>query len=87
MKRGRRLRGMELAGGEIFERAVGRAATANITPDPRASPTTDEALFVQVLRTGFVKAASSAPSCLLGIPQLDRRRPQGHLCYLRTVKR
>jgi len=50
------LSGMDFAGGFILEGPWGRVASANITPDPSGIPYYDEALFKQVMRTGYVKA-------------------------------
>ena len=47
---------MAFSGGQIFEGPWGRVATPNLTPDPSGIPYYDEALFVQVIRTGYVKA-------------------------------
>jgi hypothetical protein len=44
--------GLEFGGGTVF----GDVASANITPDPSGISYYDEALFIQVMRTGFVKA-------------------------------
>jgi mono/diheme cytochrome c family protein len=55
---GQALAGMDFAGGEIFEGPWGKVATANLTPDPSGIPYYDEALFVQAMRTGSVKARS-----------------------------
>jgi len=56
MERGQPLAGMEFGGGQIFDGPWGKVATANLTPDPSGIPYYDEALFVQVIRTGYVKA-------------------------------
>lgn len=56
MDRGAPLPNMELAGGQIFNGPWGRVATANLTPDPSGIPYYDEALFLQVIRTGYVRA-------------------------------
>jgi mono/diheme cytochrome c family protein len=53
---GQPLPGMDFAGGLILDGPWGRVATANITPDPSGIPYYDEAMFTQVIRTGFVKA-------------------------------
>jgi mono/diheme cytochrome c family protein len=53
---GQPLPGMDLAGGQIFEGPWGKVATANLTPDPSGIPYYDEALFLQTIRTGAVKA-------------------------------
>jgi mono/diheme cytochrome c family protein len=54
--RGQRLPGMDFAGGFVLEGPWGRVASANLTPDPSGIPYYDQALFVEVLRTGYVKA-------------------------------
>jgi mono/diheme cytochrome c family protein len=53
---GQAIRGMEFAGGFIFDGPWGRVASANLTPAPSGIPYYDEALFAEVLRTGHVKA-------------------------------
>jgi mono/diheme cytochrome c family protein len=53
---GQALAGMDFAGGQIFEGPWGKVATANLTPDPSGIPYYDEALFLQTMRTGSVKA-------------------------------
>ncbi len=54
--KGEFLPGMELAGGQVFEGPWGRVASANLTPDPSGIPYYDEPLFLQALRTGYVRA-------------------------------
>ncbi len=54
--KGQPLAGMEFGGGQVFEGPWGRVATSNLTPDPSGIPYYDEALFVQTLRTGYVRA-------------------------------
>ena len=44
------------AGGFPLQDAAGARVSANITPDPSGIPYYDEALFVEVMRTGRVKA-------------------------------
>jgi Cytochrome C oxidase, cbb3-type, subunit III len=56
--KGEYLPNMDLAGGQIFEGPWGRVASANLTPDPSGIPYYDETLFLQALRTGYVKARS-----------------------------
>jgi hypothetical protein len=53
---GQPIRGMEFAGGFVFDGPWGRVASANLTPDPSGIPYYDAALFKEVLRTGYVKA-------------------------------
>lgn len=50
------LPGLDFSGGFILEGPWGKVASANITPDPSGISYYDEALFVQVMRTGYVKA-------------------------------
>lgn len=56
MIRGQYLKGMDFAGGFVLDGPWGYVAAANVTPDPSGIPYYDEALFLQVMRTGFVKA-------------------------------
>jgi hypothetical protein len=53
---GQPIRGLEFAGGFVFDGPWGRVASANLTPDPSGIPYYDVALFREVLRTGYVKA-------------------------------
>jgi mono/diheme cytochrome c family protein len=53
---GQPIRGMDFAGGFVFDGPWGRVASANLTPDPSGIPYYDAALFKEVLRTGYVKA-------------------------------
>ena len=54
--KGQPIRGLEFAGGIILEGPWGRVASANITPDPSGISYYDEALFLEVVHTGYVKA-------------------------------
>jgi mono/diheme cytochrome c family protein len=56
MDKGAPLPNMDLSGGQIFEGPWGRVASANLTPDPSGIPYYDETMFLQVIRTGYVKA-------------------------------
>jgi cytochrome c len=47
---------MDFSGGQVFEGPWGKVASANLTPDPSGIPYYDETLFLQAIRTGFVKA-------------------------------
>ncbi len=58
MDKGEPVPNMELSGGQIFDGPWGRVASANLTPDPSGIPYYDEALFMQAIRTGYVKARS-----------------------------
>jgi hypothetical protein len=54
--RGRRIAALEFAGGFPLQDANGAGASVNITTDPSGIPYYDEALFLEVIRTGHVKA-------------------------------
>jgi mono/diheme cytochrome c family protein len=54
--KGQDIPGMEFAGGSILEGPWGKVASANITPDPSGISYYNEALFIQTLRTGYVRA-------------------------------
>ena len=54
--KGQPIRGLEYAGGFILDGPWGRLASANITPDPSGIPYYDEALFLEMIHTGYVKA-------------------------------
>ncbi len=53
---GQRIPGLEFAGGEVLTNPNGKIAAANITQDASGIPYYDEALFVEMMRTGHVKA-------------------------------
>jgi hypothetical protein len=53
---GQRLAALDLAGGFLLRGPWGEAASANLTPDPSGIPYYDEALFLEVMRTGYAKA-------------------------------
>ncbi len=52
--------GMDLAGGSILEGPWGRVAASNLTPDPAGISYYDDVLFIQTMRTGYVKARKLA---------------------------
>jgi mono/diheme cytochrome c family protein len=56
VERGEPLPGLDMSGGQVFEGPWGRVASANLTPDPSGIPYYDENLFLQAMRTGYVKA-------------------------------
>lgn len=47
---------LTFAGGEVFSGPFGKIASANITPDATGISYYDESLFLQALKTGYVKA-------------------------------
>src|SRR5258708_2880514 len=56
MDKGQPIPNMDFSGGQIFEGPWGKVATSNLTPDPSGIPYYDEVLFLQAIRTGYVKA-------------------------------
>jgi mono/diheme cytochrome c family protein len=59
--RGEPLAGMEFAGGFILNEPGRNVASANITPDATGISYYDEALFIEMIRTGHVKARQLSP--------------------------
>ena len=53
---------MALAGGVTLSSPFGTATSANLTPDASGISYYDEALFIQALRTGMVKARQLNPA-------------------------
>jgi hypothetical protein len=85
--KGQPLPNMDLAGGQIFEGPWGKVATANLTQDPSGIPYYDEALFVQTIRTGYVRARPLNPimpwSHYRGMTDEDLK---AIFAYLKSVK-
>jgi mono/diheme cytochrome c family protein len=59
--KGQRIEGMKLAGGFTLTTPGNSATSANITPDASGISYYDEALFIEVMRTGMVKARKLSP--------------------------
>jgi mono/diheme cytochrome c family protein len=55
-KNGQSVAALDLSGGFLLRGPWGDVASANITPDPSGIPYYDEALFLEVMRTGYAKA-------------------------------
>lgn len=55
-EQGQLISGLDFAGGLVLKGPWGEVASANITPDPSGISYYDEALFLQVMRTGHVRA-------------------------------
>lgn len=55
-ERGQPLAGMDFGGGFVLDGPWGRVASSNITPDPSGISYYDQAMFTQVMRTGFIGA-------------------------------
>jgi mono/diheme cytochrome c family protein len=83
-ERGRPLAGLALGGGNVTP--DGAVATANITPDATGIPYYDEALFLEVMRKGHVKARRLSPAMpwwlYRGMSDADLRAV---FAYLQTV--
>lgn len=82
------LPGFEFAGGQVFRGAWGSTpVSTNITPDASGIGYYDEALFIQVLKTGYVKARKLDP--LMPVEQysgLTDDDLKAMFAYMRTVK-
>jgi Cytochrome c len=85
--KGEKLPGLEFAGGAIFSGPWGNVASANLTPDPSGIPYYDEALFLQVLHSGYVKARPLNPIMPVMIyTNLTDSDLKAMFAYLRTLK-
>lgn len=85
---GQPVEGLEYGGGNLFGDGKGGAvAAANITPDPTGISYYDEALFVEAMRTGHVKARTLSPAmpwwAFKGMTDEDLR---AMFAYLRTLR-
>jgi mono/diheme cytochrome c family protein len=85
--RGQSVPGMELAGGFTMTGPWGSVATSNITPDPSGIGYYDESLFLQAMRTGYVRARELSPI----MPVFDFKNMtdddlKAMFAYLRTLK-
>jgi mono/diheme cytochrome c family protein len=79
--------GFEYAGGGHMRGPWGEVTTANITPDPSGISYYDEALFVQVIRTGYVKARKLNSIMPFGAyKNLTDDDLKAIFAYLRTLK-
>jgi len=86
-ERGQPVAGFEYAGGWVMKGPWGEVSTANITPDPSGISYYDEALFLQVMRTGYVKARKLNSIMPFGsYKNLTDDDLKAIFAYLRTVK-
>lgn len=87
MERGQPLAGLDYAGGQVFTGKWGKTVSGNITPDASGIGYYDEALFLQVMHTGYVKArkldALMPTEQYKGITDDDLK---AMFTYLRTLK-
>jgi hypothetical protein len=78
---------MDFAGGFALEGPWGYVAAANITPDPTGIPYYDEAQFLEVMRTGKVKARALSPVMPIKVyKNLTDDDLKAMFAYLRTIK-
>jgi hypothetical protein len=77
---------MEYGGGEVLQGPWGDATSANITMDASGIAYYDEALFLQVMHTGFVKARKLSSIMPFGeFTSLTDDDLKAIFAYLRTV--
>jgi len=85
--RGETIKGLEYSGGFSLNGPWGVVSAANITPDASGINYYDEALFIQTMRTGYVKARELAPIMPVGeFKNLTDDDLRAIYAYLRTVK-
>jgi hypothetical protein len=78
---------MAFAGGFHLQGPWGNVASANISPDASGIGYYDEALFIQALRTGYVKARELNPIMPYGEYKLvPDDELKAMFAYLKTVK-
>ena len=86
-KQGQPIAGLDWGGGFGFPGPWGFVASANITPDPSGIPFYDEALFLEVMRTGSVKARKlSSIMPVMVYRNLNDDDLKAMFAFLRTVK-
>jgi hypothetical protein len=85
--KGQPIAGMDFAGSGVMKGDWGEAAPANITPDATGISYYDEALFIEVIRTGYVKARKlSAMMPFIVFKNASDDDLKAMFVYLRTVK-
>jgi mono/diheme cytochrome c family protein len=84
---GQNVPGMDFAGGFAFIGPWGNVASANITPDPSGISYYDQAVFLEVMHTGQVKARKLSPIMPVMIyNNLTDDDLKAVFAFLRTVK-
>jgi hypothetical protein len=58
---GQEIAGLKFAGGAVLSAPAWQAAASNLTPDPSGISYYDEALFLEAMHTGYVKARALNP--------------------------
>jgi hypothetical protein len=85
--KGESLPGLEFAGGTTFSGPWGNVASTNLTSDATGIPYYDEALFLQVLHSGYVRARPLNPIMPVMIyTNLTDSDLKAMFAYLRTLK-
>src|SRR5262249_49449956 len=85
--RGEATKGMEFAGGLTLSIFNTSAASANITPDPSGIGYYDEALFIQAMKTGYVKARKLSVIMPYDVfKNMTDQDVKDIFAYLRTLK-
>jgi mono/diheme cytochrome c family protein len=86
-EKGRPLPGLEFSGGSVMKGPWGEVATANITPDASGISYYDEALFIETIRTGQVKARKLSSLMPWGFfRSMTDDDLKAIFAYLRTLK-
>jgi mono/diheme cytochrome c family protein len=86
-EKGQPVAGFAYAGGWLMKGPWGEVTTANITPDSSGISYYDEALFLQVIRTGYVKARKLSSIMPFGdYKNLTDDDLKAIFAYLRTLK-
>jgi len=84
---GKSLPGLEFAGGAVFSGPWGNVASTNLTADPTGIPYYDEALFRQVIHSGYVQARSLNPIMpVMVYTNLTDSDLKAMFAYLRSLK-
>ena len=79
--------GMEFAGGNVLGQGDAAVAATNITPDPTGISYYDEALFLEVMHTGHVKARELKPVMpWVYLRNMNDEDLKAVFAYLRTLK-
>ena len=85
--RGENVPGLDFAGGFPFAGPWGFVASENITPDPSGISYYDEALFLEVMHTGQVKARALSPVMPIKVyKNLTDDDLKAMFAYLRTLR-
>jgi mono/diheme cytochrome c family protein len=86
-ERGQLVAGFEYSGGALMRGPWGQVSSSNITPDPSGISYYDEALFIKVMRTGYVKARKLNSIMPFGaFKNLTDDDLKAIFAYLQTVK-